>query len=1220
MPKLRGASSKTRGRFRLLTGAIGVLFFISNPLNGQRLSFKNYGRDKGLGNLAVNCIEQDRAGYLWVGTQAGLYRYDGFRFRQVGRLGELPSLDIQALAAARDGSVWIGTMKGLAIAKGDQVAAVGSKTQLRIEGNSALAADVHGHLFAATTAGVVRVQLQSDSKEARTGPAGLRVREEAREYTGRRGSVVRAGFIEETWISREPSAGVYVEGGESVWFGCGLELCRAKETEAPERLSSRLGLPPDSWGGILVDPGGNVWIRSARRLFRWRKGTARAHAVDYGLAYSNVVPSRLSLLPDGRVAVPTDEGVALFRGSNRQIVDSGAGLASQPVAQLLVDQEGSVWIAIRGLGVVRWLGFGEWEAWTKASGLLHNTIWAVRRDLRGGLWVGSSAGVSLLRKGMSRWQHFTPREGLPGARARAIAITRKGDVLVGTSPGALTRFDASGRMLATYGAEHGLTEPRIQGVVEDSEGALWVSTSNGLFRGSGKSVKPLFTRQRAPGETDGWAFHQGAKDEGGRLWFPTSSGLLLHDHGRWQVFGPGSGLLSESLLAVAVDGDGIWVAYSEPLGISRVKYSTKGLKVDHYQRGKGARSSKVYSLGVDHSGFLWVGTDSGVDLLQGSKWRHYGLDTGLVWEDCDTNGIYMDGDGSVWIGTSAGLAHHMPARPAKRSTRLRTILTSVDLGGRERRLEDSVHVSYKQAALLVRFSSLSFQWEDSITFRYRLRGLDDSWIETDQRQVQYPRLPPGEYTFEVAAFGNPEAARANTAAFWFTVGSPWWGMWWAWAVEAAAVALLIAGIWKWRLGRMLTRQRELEAAIAERTSQLAAAKERAEQVSRYKSEFLANMSHEIRTPMNGILGMLQLARETNLDAEQKGYLESSYGCARGLLSLLNDILDFSKIEAGQLSLAEYRFSVRKCVEEVAGLMNPRASQKNLNLTTDVEAAMPDWVLGDGSRLRQILLNLVENALKFTERGELRIEARVQSDAADRGIVCWFCVSDTGIGIPPDKQSLIFESFRQADGSITRRYGGSGLGLAICRKLTGLMKGKIWVESEPGEGSRFQFTAEFRPAAEGAEDAARDASPMPPFSLQGLRVLIAEDNAVNRLVAERLLSKHGVRVTTAEDGQAAVDAWSQESYDLVLMDVHMPVLDGYESTRRIRTLETVTGTHTPIIAVTASAMAEDRVRCLAAGMDAHIAKPIQMAELLGMIRSLLRAGADSETLSNEGSQV
>jgi CheY-like chemotaxis protein len=324
-----------------------------------------------------------------------------------------------------------------------------------------------------------------------------------------------------------------------------------------------------------------------------------------------------------------------------------------------------------------------------------------------------------------------------------------------------------------------------------------------------------------------------------------------------------------------------------------------------------------------------------------------------------------------------------------------------------------------------------------------------------------------------------------------------------------------------------------------------------------------------------------------------------------LLTLLNDILDFSKIEAGHLTLDTHEFSIRDCVKEVVALFQFRAREKNLALTARVADGVPAGVVGDPARLRQILVNLVGNALKFTSAGSVAIEVETRP-AAPGKVVCRFAVTDTGPGIPESKRELIFRPFEQADGSITRQYGGTGLGLAICRSLVERMHGAIGVESEAGRGSTFFFTAEFAGAAGSGLKRVPATEPAGAACLRGLRFLLAEDNAVNLMVATRLLEKRGATVVPAEDGRAAVEALRTGDFDVVLMDVQMPVMDGYEATRRIRDMERGSGGHTPILACTANAMKGDDELCFAAGMDGYISKPIRVEELVAKIGDVLTA--------------
>lgn len=405
---------------------------------------------------------------------------------------------------------------------------------------------------------------------------------------------------------------------------------------------------------------------------------------------------------------------------------------------------------------------------------------------------------------------------------------------------------------------------------------------------------------------------------------------------------------------------------------------------------------------------------------------------------------------------------------------------------------------------------------------------------------------------------------------------------------------------------------EVQAAKLARTAEeLALARDAALESARLKSQFLANMSHEIRTPMTGIIGMTNLAIDTQLTSEQRDYLGMVRSSADYLLNLINDILDFSKIEAGKLDFERLPFSLRDAIEESVRPLLQRGSEKGLRLSTRIAPEVPDGLVGDPSRLRQILVNLVGNAIKFTERGEVAVSVVVERKHDDH-VVLQVAVSDTGIGIPRDKRAVIFQPFVQADGSTTRKHGGTGLGLAICQHLVRLMGGSIWVEGEVGIGSTFTFSVpfEYQEAATGLTGLldgvhALDGA-LATNSRRGLRILMAEDNTVNQTLVARLLEKRGHSVVAVSNGLEAIEALEREAFDVILMDLQMPAMGGLEATAAIRRREREapypSGTHVPIVAMTASAMKGDRERCLEAGMDGYVSKPIDHALLFEAVET------------------
>ncbi|WP_333798420.1 response regulator [Rheinheimera sp.] len=536
-------------------------------------------------------------------------------------------------------------------------------------------------------------------------------------------------------------------------------------------------------------------------------------------------------------------------------------------------------------------------------------------------------------------------------------------------------------------------------------------------------------------------------------------------------------------------------------------------------------------------------------------------------------------------------------------------------------LSGKVKLDAGQNNLRFEYAIPRFGASDNLQFRVKLAGFSEQWSDWSSESYRdYTNLSPGNYQFQLQ-YKNAFGDISNADHFHFKIKTPWQQSWWAKSLALLILLALFTWWFRYRLQQSLREQQRLAALVAERTAhleqtmtELSEAKSKAEAAVVAKSEFLANMSHEIRTPMNAIIGFSQLAQNTESFADQQLYLHKITNSGKILLSIINDILDFSKVEAGKLELEKVRFKLSDLLQQVRDLFIEQSRQKKLELQFSIDPKLPDQLLGDPLRLSQVLINLLGNAVKFTGSGlvkltvdqELRPPTAVTvglAQAPANEIWLHFAVSDTGIGLTKQQCDQLFQAFSQADSSTSRKYGGTGLGLSIAQRLVRLMGGCIEVQSTVGVGSTFSFAVCCYQAEAQTDPKVTTETPKPLLpKAEKQRILLVEDNSYNQTLARIILQHAGFEVDIADNGAIALEKLADTSYQLILMDVHMPVMDGYAATRAIR--QDIRWQHLPVIALTAHATADFHQQCLDAGMNDFVTKPMDAALLLEKLQRWL----------------
>jgi signal transduction histidine kinase/CheY-like chemotaxis protein/streptogramin lyase len=829
---------------------------------------------------------------------------------------------------------------------------------------------------------------------------------------------------------------------------------------------------------------------------------------------------------------------------------------------------------------------------------------SVMQTRDGTVWAGlEGGGLNLLSGG--RWRVITAPQVLAGTVPYTMLESRDGSVWVATDNETLHHF-RDGVLVQRLKIPGNPGNPAA--LAEDSGGTLWVGASHGLYRLRGTQWELPPVGSGPPWSSAVSAILPGV---GGAVEVATDAGLWSFLNGRFILV---RGTEGQNVQALLRDSQGAFWAGLYGVGLLRIHSG----QIRRFEIADGLPDTQIVSLVEDGQAKLWLGGARGIysASLKALEQRasggvspvvfdEIGLSDGMRSRECNggqTPAVWRMQDGSLWFATMRGLVRVDPAKPPPAYTSVPVAIEEVIVGHKPRSIDlPVVKLSPAERDIAFRYTAASFIAPERLRFRYRLQGYDEKWVEAGtRREAFYTNLPPGRYTFDVQA-GASDQWGTTSASLNIDIGAFWYESWLARLAGAALLLLLAAAVYVLRTKHVSRREEKLSAKVEERTSELRdeigerrRAEERAEGLARTKSEFLANMSHEMRTPMNSVIGMTSLLMETPLSLEQRECVEVIRASGAHLLAVINDILDYSKVESGTLLLESLPFRIDQCVKSVFDLLSPLAKPKNIQLICAFEE-VPVAIRGDITRVRQILVNLVGNGIKFTRHGEVEVHVYPHEDGNPP--LLRFEVRDTGVGIAADDHQNLFQAFTQGDSSITRRFGGTGLGLAICRRLVELMGGTIGARSNPGVGATFWFTlpAEAvdpslvpKPARPGGIDTCL-AARLP------MRILLAEDNPVNQKVGTRLLEKLGYHPDLASNGQEALDAVRRQDYDVILMDMQMPVMDGLEASRVV-VQEYPADTRPFIVAMTANVLDSDREACKNAGMDEFLGKPVLLSDL------------------------
>jgi len=754
-----------------------VLWLTSGSLWAQEFSFRTFGNAEGLSNLAVRQLYEDRAGFIWVSTENGIFRYDGDRFEALGPAQGLPETSGAAFGEAPDGSLLTGGSFGLYHLRGNRFEKlpVAFKTVSWAQG---IQSDGNGHTFVGTESGLMKLGSEP-------GHDGFTVQSFAR-VAGTSG----------------PEADAVLVDGDILWYGCGHELCR-RDQHGTQVFGRESQLPDRALLVIRKDRRGALWVRAKNEgVFVMPAGQTKFRRPDTPIPGSALVGVP-DIDADGRILLPSPDGLVIQGDQGWRKIDRSVGLRGTVYAAF-EDRQRSLWIGLAGRGLAQWRGYQEWESYSTASGLASDIVYEIRPEADGKLWVGTEGGLVLGERKPSgiRWKKVPGLDGFP---VHGIIKDSNGDLWIGTESHGAAHLDVKTGIVDWFGEEQGLLGKLAYTLRFDRDQRLLTATDVGLFAATPPYQR--FSRIAELPATRFWAIAQGTD---GTLWAGGVDGLFFYAGGHWKNFTHYHVLSNQEVLTLGAGANGtIWVGYRFGGGIDRIYAQSGSWAVQKGVQRLGT-TGIVYFLELDASGRLWAGTERGVDMWDGSRWTHYDTNDGLAWNDCDLNGFAAEPNGTVWIGTSGGLSRFKPRPHLLRGRSLAVVFTKLVMGQKDVSGESNPASRPPSNSLTVRYSALNGPRENGVLFRYRIGGSNSIWTESTQRELQFAELAPGTYRLEVEAQDENGVWSGHNADFPFRILTPWYQSWWFIALCVLTPMSAVLGVVRLRMLSAQERERELQ--------------------------------------------------------------------------------------------------------------------------------------------------------------------------------------------------------------------------------------------------------------------------------------------------------------------------------------------------------------------------------------------------------------------------